>query len=64
MLRNFGYERLDIVENGKLAVEKVKEGNVDIVLMDVMVGVSSVCDMLIQRCLKWEESKQQPLSGN
>lgn len=37
MLRNFGYEHLDIVENGKLAVEKVKHGNVDVVLMDVMV---------------------------
>lgn len=37
MLKSFGFEDVKVVENGKLAVEAVKVGTFDIILMDIMV---------------------------
>ena len=37
LLRNAGYPNVDIVENGKLAVEAVEKKKYDVILMDCMV---------------------------
>lgn len=37
MLKSFGFDDIEVVENGKLAVEAAKTGSFDIILMDIMV---------------------------